>query len=74
MEPIVIFGAFLVVFCGYIALVDVFRDLGRYRATIVREAAAIRRRRQAMRRPIFSASRREGGGAARWQAPLRGSA
>ncbi len=74
MEPMVVFGAFLVVFCGYVALMDALRDLGRGRAAVVaREAAAMRRRRHAVRRPIFSASHRGGGGVARWQAPLRGS-
>ncbi len=73
MEPMVIFGAALVVYCGYIALADALRDLRRGRPTASGETAAIRRRRPAVRRPIFSASRRAGGGVARWQGPLTGS-
>ncbi len=73
MELIVIFSAGLVVFCGYIALVDAVNDLKRGKAAVTQKLTEKRRHRARTRRPIFSAHRRGGGGVARWQAPLRDS-
>ncbi len=73
MEPIVIFSAGLVVFCGYIALVDAVNDMKRSRAAVKKGAVEKRRLRAGMRRPIFSAHRREGGAGVRWRGPLAGS-
>ena len=73
MEPMVIFSAGLVVFCGYIALVDAVRDRQRAKVITKKEAVGKRRCRTVRRRLIFSAPRREGGGGARWPGPLTGS-
>ncbi len=73
MEPMVIFSAGLVVFCGYIALVDAVNDLKRGKAAVKKGTMEKRRCRAGMRRPIFSAHRREDGADARWQGPLAGS-
>ena len=72
MEPMVIFSAGLVVFCGYIALVDAARDR-QGRVIAKKEASQKRQARAVRRRLIFSTPRREGGGGARWQGPLTGS-
>ena len=73
MEPMVIFSAGLVVFCGYIALVDAVHDRQAAKVITKKEATAKRRTRTVRRRLIFSAPRRAGGGGARWPGPLTGS-
>ncbi|HTP66536.1 MAG TPA: hypothetical protein VMJ66_14175 [Geobacteraceae bacterium] len=73
MEPMVIFGAGLVIYCGYIAVVDAVSDLQRGKAIVAKEAVEKRRVRAVGRRLIFSASRRAGGADARWRGPLTGS-
>ena len=73
MEPMVIFSAGLVVYCGYIALIDAARDLRLGKVISKKEAAEKRRIRTVRRRLIFSARRREGGAGARWPRPLTGS-
>lgn len=72
MEPMVLFSAGLVVFCGYIAIVDAVSDR-QGRVIAKKEAAEKHRARPARRSLIFSAPRREGGGGARWPGPLTGS-
>lgn len=73
MEPMVIFSAGLVVFCGYIALVDAIHDRQISRVVAKKEAAGKRRIRTKGRRLIFSVPRREGGGGGRLPGPLTGS-
>ena len=73
MEPMVIFSAGLVVFCGYIALVDAARDRQRAKVINKNEGEGKCRVSQVKRHLIFSAPRREGGGGARWTGPLTGS-
>ena len=73
MEPMVIFSAGLVVFCGYIALVDAARDRRRAKVITKKEAAGKRRIRTVRLRLIYSAPHQEGGGGARWPGPLSGS-
>ncbi len=73
MEPLVIFSAGLVVFCGYIALIDAINDLKHGKAAVKKEVAEKRRYRARTRQPIFSAHRREGGAGVHWQGPLAGS-
>ncbi len=74
MEPMVIFSAGLVVFCGYIALMDAAHDQRRSRAAIAKKEAAEKRRiRKVRQRLIFSAPHREGGAGERWPGPLTGS-
>jgi hypothetical protein len=73
MEPMVIFSAGLVVFCGYIALVDAVHDRQCSRVAAKKESGGKRQTRTVRRRLIFSAPRREGGGGRRWPGPLAGS-
>ncbi len=71
MEPMVIFGAGLVVYCGYLSLQDALRDWQRERGG--KCAAGAKKASHAARRPaIFSAPGRGGAGVARWQAPSGG--
>ena len=74
MEPMVIFSAGLVVYCGYLALIDAIRDGERDKETAqdaAKESGAV----PAARSGATSAtSRRAGGAAARWPRPLTGSA
>lgn len=71
MEPIVVFGAGLVLYCGFLAVVDAARDAGRGRA---KAAIPSRNRlRPALRRSSCAVPGRADGGGVRWPAPLRGS-
>jgi hypothetical protein len=69
----VIFSAGLVIFCGYIALVDAVYDWQSGRVIAKKEIAGKRKIRTAGRRVIFSVPRREGGVGKRWPKPLTGS-
>ncbi len=73
MEPMVIFSACLVVYCGYISLVEELRDLRAARLLVKRIASRKKRNRSLRRGPAFAAPRRGGGGGARWPRPLAGS-
>jgi len=73
MEPMVIFGAGLVVYCGYIALADAGRDRRSAKVITKNEEAKKRRIRTVRRRLISSTPRRAGGGGAHWPGPLTGS-
>ena len=73
MEPMVIFGAGVVVYCCYLTLVDAIRDGEREKESTqdaAEEGVAI----PAVRGGATSATaRRAGGAAARWPRPLTGS-
>ena len=73
MEPMVIFSVGLVVFCGYIALMDAARDWRRNRVNAKHTGDLKSSARSSRRRVTFSAARREGGVDARWPGPLTGS-
>jgi hypothetical protein len=73
MEPMVIFSAGLVVFCGYIALVDAVNDWHGGRVAAKKENGGKRQIRTVRRRLTFSAQRRAGGGGRHWPRPLTGS-
>ncbi len=73
MEPIVVFGAGLVLYCGYLAAVDTWRDRRRSRVKVraaVKEAVKVTSHR---RRSLCAAAGRAGAVAARWQVPAKGS-
>jgi hypothetical protein len=72
MEPMVIFSAGLVLYCGWIALVEAIRD--GEQAQVKHAVKAKRRGRSPGEQAISAASRREGGAAARWPRPLADSA
>ena len=79
MEAMVIFAAGLVVYCGWLALLDTARDKGLGRArgvvkTVDGSTSALERGSLKRRRALCGASRPEGGAAARWPAPAKGSA
>ena len=72
MEPIVIFAAGVVLYCGWLSLRDDLRGWRRSRfARKVKEGAAVR---QQLGRLRGAASGRGGGAVARWPVPLKGSA
>jgi hypothetical protein len=73
MEPMVIFSAGLVVYCGYIALLDALHDRQGGKIIAKNEAVEKRQFRAVRQRLIFSVQRREGGGGKRWPGPLTGS-
>ncbi|GFE56874.1 hypothetical protein AOG1_07530 [Geobacter sp. AOG1] len=70
MEPIVVFGAGLVLYCGYLAAMDTWRDWRRSRVKVRATVRAISHR----RRSLCVAAGRAGAAAARWQVPAKGSA
>ncbi len=79
MEPIVIFAAGLVVYCGWLALLATARDKGRGRVngvvkTVDRSTSALERGSLNRRRALCAAARPGGGGAGRWPARVKGSA
>ena len=74
MEAIVIFSAGLVVFCGYIALVDAVRDWQHGRAQMKHASKEKEPARLARGNVISATLRREGGGGGHWPRPLAGSA
>jgi hypothetical protein len=74
MEPMVIFVAGLVVYCGWLALLDMAR--GRARGvvkTVDRSTSALERGSLKRRRALCAAARPEGDAAGRWPAPVKGS-
>jgi hypothetical protein len=73
MEPMVIFSAGLVMYCGYIALVDVVRDGWCGKVKAERSDRKKRRTRAAKERVIAAAAGRGGGGGGHWPRPLAGS-
>ena len=78
MEPMVVFSAGLVLYCGYIFIKETFSDFQRYRSKAVNAAGEKRSvtpvAQPAKRRAVSAGSRRAGGEAAHWQLPLKGSA
>lgn len=73
MEPMVIFSAGLVIYCGILALADALRDM---RRGAFKGKSGARGRSpvdSGKRRVIFSARRRGGAGGAHWPRPLAGS-
>ena len=76
MEPMVIFSAGLVVYCGYLTLGDLLRDVDRERRRAIRIARAARNKPcpGRSRASVTSSGRgREDAGGARWPALLKGS-
>jgi hypothetical protein len=71
MEPIVIVAAGLVIYCGYLAMLDEMKAWQRSRAVRTRRAA--RSSRSSRNEVKASISCQEDGVAAHWQVPLRGS-
>ena len=74
MEPIVVFGAGLVLYCGYLAAVDTWRDWRRSRVKVraaIKSAVKVTSHR---RRSLCAAAGRAGGAAVRWPVPAKGSA
>ncbi len=67
MEPIVVFAAGLVLYCGWLTLLDELREWRRSRF--------VRKVKKAFARKQFKAATvcRGGGGAAHWPVPLKGS-
>lgn len=74
MEPIVVFGAGLVLYCGYVAAVDSWRDWRRGRVKVRATVKAAVRASSQRRRSFCTATGRAGAAAARWQVPAKGSA
>ncbi len=75
MEPLVIFGAGLVAYCGYLSLIDAFRDREREQGLAKRDE--IPGERQADVKPAavtFSGHGRGDGADRRWTRLARGSA
>lgn len=71
MEPIVIVGAIVVIYCGYLTVTDEMRDWQRSKtAKKIKKTHGIRTRR---RHVSISLSCPEGSVAARWPEPLRDS-
>jgi len=74
MEPIVVFGAGLVLYCGYVAAVDTWRDWRRSRVKVRATVKAAVKASSHQRRALCAAAGRAGAAAARWQVPAKGSA
>lgn len=75
MEPMVVFAAALVLYCGFLAVLDVIRDHRQGEVTAVaRTARPVRRNQPVRNRRARPAERPAGGGAARWPVPAKGSA
>ena len=79
MEPMVIFAAGLVVYCGWLALLDTALAKGRSRArgaakSVDRSPSPLERGSLKRRRDLCGAARPEGAAAGRWPAPVKGSA
>ena len=72
MEPLVFFGAALVVYCGYITINDEVRGLRKARTSQAAEKTEAAKK--APSPALFSARGRAGGAGGRWPAPLGGSA
>lgn len=74
MEPLVIFGAGLVIYCGFIALYDTVRDF-RQKPDPAREKAPARAKvYQFRKKSTPAAAGRGGGAAAHWRAQRASSA
>ncbi len=75
MEPLVIFGAGLVIYCGFIALFDTVRDF-RQKPDPAKEKCPARAKVYQFRKRSAppAAAGREDGAAARWRAPRASSA
>ncbi len=74
MEPMVIFSAGLVVYCGYLTWLDALRDRKRHRATRT-EKVREKKPYPARRAPVISADRSRGdAGGVHWPVLLKGSA
>jgi hypothetical protein len=73
MEPLVIFGAGLVIYCGFIALCDAMRDF-RQKPDPGTEKAPATAKVYQFRKSRPAAAGRGGGAAARWRAPKASSA
>ena len=77
MEPMVIFGIGLVIYCGWHTCLDVLRDVKRERrhACCVVRATRKKLSPRRSRAPIVSSGRGRGdGGGGHWPALLKGSA
>ena len=72
MEPLVLFGAALVIYCGYIAVTDELRGWRRARGRSPATGPQPAKREKAG--VPFSVRGRAGGAGGRWPAPLGGSA
>ncbi len=72
MEPLVLFGAALVVYCGWLTVTD---DMRAWRRNALKLPAKKRARvKKEVTATLFSTRGRGGGAAVRWPAPARGSA
>ncbi len=71
MELLVLFGAMLVVYCGWLAILDELRALRASRR--VAPEKKCRHSRSSARAILFAGPGREGGGGARLPVPLGGS-
>ena len=71
MEPIVIVGAIIVIYCGYLTVTDEMRDRQRSKAAKRANRGDVIRIRR--RRVSISLSGPEGSVAGRWPEPLRDS-
>jgi hypothetical protein len=71
MEPIVVVAAGLVIYCGYLAVLDELKDWRRSRT--VRTRRGVRSSRASRKEVKASLSCPEDGVAAHWPVPLRGS-
>ncbi len=74
MEPLVIFGAGLVIYCGFIALYDTGRDFRQKPDPAKEKAPARAKVYQFRKKATPAAAGRGGGAAARWRAPRASSA
>ncbi len=74
MEPLVIFGAGLVIYCGFITLYDTARDFRQKPDPAKEKAPARARVYQFRKKSLPAAAGRGGGAAARWRVPRASSA
>lgn len=72
MELLVLFAVVLVVYCGWLTILDELRTWRRWKQVV-----PVKKRRHpkaSTRATLFSGYGRAGGGGGRWPAPVRGSA
>ncbi len=74
MEPLVIFGAGLVIYCGFIALYDIVRDFRQKPDPAKEKTPATAKVYQFRKKSSPAAAGRGGGAAARWREPRASSA